>query len=168
MLLPVKGLDFLFRTLMHLETKDVCLKVAGKETEYFGGLQTLYRSLFDSGIVKYIGELNQKELRIAYAQCDCLVLPSFYDQCPQVMLEAQAMGKPVIISDRIGSKAIVEDGVNGFIVPYDHPSVFADIIEKMIKNRSLRIRMGKAARKKMEKMTLDYIADQNRQLFPTI
>ena len=167
-LLPVKGIEFLFRTMKLLENRNVRLRMAGRETDYYRTLAERYRSLFDRGVVEYLGELDQKRLKEAYAGCDCLILPSYYDQCPQVMLEAMATGKPVIISDRIGSRDLVQHGVNGYIVPYGNPDQLAAAVEKFMENNILTDEMGRAARLRMVSNTWDHIANRYRQLFPTI
>ncbi len=74
------------------------------------------------------------------------------------VIEACACSKPVVVSNVGGLPEIVEDGVNGFVVPPRNPEKTAEAIEKLILNPELRNRMGQAGRKKVE---LYYDWDKN-------
>lgn len=68
----------------------------------------------DEGILVYLGKSDSIELEIA--KIDCIVLPSFYREgVPKTLLEAGAMGKPIITTDNVGCKETVIDGESGFI-----------------------------------------------------
>ena len=78
------------------------------------------------------------------------------------------MGKPVIVSDHVGSKHIIQDGVNGYVVPYGDHRALAKVMKKLILDRNLIGSMGIQSRKTAEKNTWDHIAIQYRQFFPLI
>ncbi|HEQ70933.1 MAG TPA: glycosyltransferase, partial [Spirochaetia bacterium] len=86
------------------------------------------------------------------ARADCIVLPSYYREgVPRSLLEAAAMGKPIITTDRPGCRDAVTDGVTGFLCAPRDPHDLADKMEKMIQLKpEERIRMGKRGREKME------------------
>lgn len=87
-----------------------------------------------------------------FRNSDVVVLPSFYREgCPMVLMEACAMGLPIITTNAVGCKECVDEGVNGFKVSPRSVSELADAMEKLIKNKELRIKMGKASRVKAER-----------------
>lgn len=65
------------------------------------------------GIVEYLGETD--DIRPFVAQSHCIVLPSYREGFSRVLLEACAMGRPIITTDVPGCRDIVTDGVNGFL-----------------------------------------------------
>ena len=101
------------------------------------------------GIV-YLGASDHVEEFIQKA--DCIVLPSYKEGIPRSLLEAAAMGKPIIATDVSGCRDVVDDGVNGFLCqPRDSRSLL-DKMEKMIGlDKRAREQMGKKGREKVEK-----------------
>lgn len=93
------------------------------------------------GVVEYLGRLD--DVRPAYALASVYVLPSFYREgTPRTVLEAMAMGRPVITTDAPGCRETVMDGVNGFLVPVKNATALADAMEKFIENPTLVASMG--------------------------
>lgn len=68
-----------------------------------------------SGVIEYLGNLD--DVRPAYAACRVYVLPSYREGTPRTVLEAMAVGRPVITTDAPGCRETVIDGVNGVLVP---------------------------------------------------
>ncbi|MDB5693186.1 MAG: glycosyltransferase family 1 protein [Alphaproteobacteria bacterium] len=66
-----------------------------------------------AGLVEYLGEAE--DVRPHLAAADCIVLPSYREGLPKVLLEGAAMGKPLIATDVQGCRSVVEDGINGFL-----------------------------------------------------
>ncbi|HDR2515805.1 TPA: glycosyltransferase family 4 protein, partial [Enterobacter ludwigii] len=105
----------------------------------------------DEGHVKYLGVSDNIEDILG--DVDCVVLPSFYREgVPKSLLEAAAMGKPLITTDNVGCRETVEDGKTGYLC---QPRSVSDLCDKMelIINMHLedRIAMGKAGRELIEK-----------------
>ena len=68
------------------------------------------------GAVRYLGDSD--DVREEIAAADCIVLPSYYREgVPRTLLEAAAMGRPIVTSDAVGCREVVDDGVNGFHLP---------------------------------------------------
>lgn len=101
------------------------------------------------GVVEYLGETEDAKSVIA-AQ-DCIVLPSYREGMSRVLLEAAAMGKPLIASDVPGCHDVVTDAVNGFTCTVRDAAALA---EAMLRFLSLtpeeRTAMGRASRLKAE------------------
>src|SRR6266849_7189519 len=79
------------------------------------------------GAVNYLGETV--DVRPYIAAADCIVLPSYYREgVPRSLLEAAAMGRPIVTSNAVGCREVVEDRVNGFLC---RPRDAADLAEKL-------------------------------------
>ncbi len=98
---------------------------------------------------KFLGYRTGEELATAYASADIFVFPSTTDTFGNVVIEAQASGLPVIVSDLGGPKELVEDGVNGLITSALDATKFAEAIRSLVENRELRMEMSRNARKRV-------------------
>ena len=94
----------------------------------------------------FTGYLTGNELAAAYASADIFVFPSTTDTFGNVILEAQACGLPVVVSDSGGPKELVQDTANGLITKSHDEEDFARAIRALVTNPALRERMGKSAR----------------------
>lgn len=90
----------------------------------------------------------QKNMVRVYQDADIVVLPSYREGMPKTLLEACAVGRPIVTTNAIGCKECVNEGVNGFMVPIGSTQELANAIELLILDRELRLRMGKASRNK--------------------
>lgn len=107
--------------------------------------------LTEDGIVNYHGLQNNV---IPFLQeASCLIHPSYYPEgMSNVLLEASASGRPVITTNRSGCREIVNDGVNGFIVPTQNSEELIKKVEKFIQMPyEEKVKMGLEGRKKVEK-----------------
>ncbi len=94
----------------------------------------------------FTGYLAGEELATAYASADIFLFPSTTDTFGNVIIEAQASGLPVIVSDLGGPKELVEPGVNGFVTKALNVADFAGAIRTLVTDAELRRRMSVAAR----------------------
>ncbi|CAN5800537.1 glycosyltransferase [soil metagenome] len=94
----------------------------------------------------FTGYLAGEELACAYASADVFVFPSTTDTFGNVILEAQASGLPVVVSDVGGPAELVEQGVNGLITKAKDVEDFARAIERLATDRALRTQMSVRAR----------------------
>ena len=99
-------------------------------------------------IITWLGETT--DVRPIMAQADVVVLPSYREGTPRALLEAAAMAKPIITSETVGCREVVEDGVNGFLVPVKNVQALTKAMIHLIQDSALRERMGKAGRAKVE------------------
>lgn len=104
----------------------------------------------EEGIVNYLGTSDNVEAEIA--KVDCMVLPSFYREgVPKSLLEACAMGKPIVTTDNVGCRETVDDGVNGYLCELRSTSSLVEKLELMIKlSHEQRLLMGEKSRAKVE------------------
>lgn len=100
------------------------------------------------GVVKYLGE--RRDIKEILAVSDIFTFPSYYKEgIPKALLEAGAMEKPLVAANVVGSKEVIKDGINGFLVKPKNVESLVNALEKLIKDKSLRIKMGEKARKKI-------------------
>jgi N,N'-diacetylbacillosaminyl-diphospho-undecaprenol alpha-1,3-N-acetylgalactosaminyltransferase len=100
------------------------------------------------------------------ALCDICVLPSYREGVPRSLLEAAAMGKPIVTTDAVGCREVVEDGVNGFLVPVRDVGALAQRIVQLIQDAELRERMGRAGRlKAVQEFDVRHVVRQYLDLY---
>jgi glycosyltransferase involved in cell wall biosynthesis len=90
--------------------------------------------------------LSSAELAAEYRRADALAFPTLSDGFGLVMLEAMAAGIAVVASDRSGAPDVIQDGVDGFVVPAGDSEALADRLHRLQKDPGLRLEMGRAAR----------------------
>jgi glycosyltransferase involved in cell wall biosynthesis len=86
------------------------------------------------------------DIRKVWAQSHVAALPSRREGLPKSLLEAAACGRPLIATDVPGCREIVRPEVTGLLVAPDNPAALADAMERLMKDRSFRLRLGAAAR----------------------
>ena len=113
--------------------------------------------------VKFLG--GRDDVRPLYAAADCLVLPSRYDPFPNTVLEALAMGVPVIVSSRCGAAEIVRARENGWVCePDDAPGLSRLMQAAAAKGAA----MEAAARKTAESFGIDAMAGKLAELYQSL
>jgi glycosyltransferase involved in cell wall biosynthesis len=93
--------------------------------------------------VFYLGQKYGEEKRLAFESADIFVLPTLNDCFPLVILESMQYALPVISTDEGAIPEIVENGINGFIIPKNDAFTLAEKIEYLINNRCERVEMGR-------------------------
>lgn len=102
------------------------------------------------GIIRYMGSVE--DVRPFISAADCIVLPSWREGLPLSILEAGAMGKPVITTDTAGCRDVIINGFNGILCEPKSSSGLAEAIKKFISMPlPQKQAMGEAARKHVEK-----------------
>jgi glycosyltransferase involved in cell wall biosynthesis len=97
-----------------------------------------------SGALEFLGKLT--DVRPAIAGCNVYVLPSYREGTPRTVLEAMAMGRPVITTDAPGCRETVVDGDNGFLVPVQAVDELASAMIRFIEDPMLVASMGLRSR----------------------
>ncbi|MEM8633357.1 MAG: glycosyltransferase family 4 protein [Pseudomonadota bacterium] len=100
--------------------------------------------------VTFTGYLGQEDVAATLNKADLLVLPSFAEGVPVVLMEAMASRIPVIASRVAGVQELVEDGVSGYVLPPGDVEALKDAMERLVSNPDLRARMGQTGRAKVE------------------
>jgi len=138
-----KGVDVLadaFRLLVDAGTR-AHLVVAGD-----GPYRDEMERRLDGYPASFLGFVSQQELGGVYASGDLLVFPSSTDTCGLVVLEAQAAGLPVIVTDQGGPVEFMRPDATGLVVPGDDPEALTRAMSVLAADPARRARMGRAAR----------------------
>ncbi len=125
---------------------EVRFMLLGKyETNMQDALPKEYiQSFIDDGIIERFEETN--DVRPYYAQCSVYVLPSYREGTPRTVLEAMAMGRPIITTDANGCRETVQDWFNGFLVPVKDFKKTADAMEQFIEHPLYVTSMGEMSK----------------------
>ena len=100
------------------------------------------------GVVDYLG--TTADVRPAIAAASCVVLPSYREGAPRTLIEAAAMARPVITTDVPGCRAVVEDGVSGFLCAVRSADSLSAAMERFLALPPEALqKMGEAGRAKM-------------------
>ncbi len=110
---------------------------------------------------------SRTDVPVLLAASDIFVLPSYYREgMPRVLLEAGSMGLPLIAADIPGANDVVEQGVNGWLVPPREVEPLRRAIAKLVDDTQLRTEMGSAAQSIIrERFGVDAIAQQHAELY---
>jgi len=160
-----KGLPVLLRALQLLETKGWRLLVAG-DGEERGRYE---RAASDMGLgerVRFLGNVPEREVERLLRAADVLVLPSYMEAMPYVILEAMACALPVVASGIYGITEMTVDGETGILVPAGDSERLSGALRALLADDALRRRMGENARKRFEKyFTLDRQIDKIQSVY---
>ncbi len=146
-----KGIDELFTAMRRLYNEyggKVVLDIVGFfEEEY----KDTVEKIVEDGIAVFHG--FQEETRPYYERADCVVLPSYHEGMSNVLLEASAMGRPVITSDIPGCREAVADGKSGYLCEVKNADMLFEKMKLMMDKSAEEIEeMGRCARKRMEEL----------------
>jgi glycosyltransferase involved in cell wall biosynthesis len=120
------------------------------------------------GIIEYLGEAH--DVRPFIADADCVVLPSYREGVPRTLMEASAMGRPIVTTDVPGCREVVADGVNGLLCEVKSAeSLAAKLAQMLDMNGDKRRAMGERGR---EKVTSEFdermVVERYKELLQTL
>lgn len=96
--------------------------------------------------VKLIGVVSAEQLKISLLECSMYVHPSYIDNSPNSVCEAQILGVPVIATHVGGLASIIEHNKNGILVPANDPYMAASYIQMLFNDKSKSVQLGEEAR----------------------
>ncbi len=148
-LLACKGFEDLIEACLYLKREGFsfeCLVIGGGPQEAALRRKVARLDLTDS--VRLLGYMKQEELVPYYKRADLFALPARLDRhwgIPNVLLEAMAAEVPVLCTPLPSIPELIQDQVNGLLVPERDPKKLSEAISRLIRNESLRRKMGEAA-----------------------
>lgn len=171
-MLREKGVDYFVEAARRLKRKGVEARfvLIGMPDPFNPGSipETQLAAWNEEGIVQWHGFRRDmpEVLREAHIVC----LPTYYREgVPRILMEAAACGRALVATDMPGCRDIVQDGINGLLVPPHDVERLSDALERLILDRELRGRMGAAGRALVERQfALPRVLDQFWQLYSTL
>jgi len=122
----------------------------------------------NDGVVKYLGVTD--DVKGVLEKTGCVVLPSYREGVPRVLLEAASMSVPVVASNVPGCRDVVDDGVTGFLCKVKNVSSLASAMCKIIdlKNEE-KIKMGEMSRGNVVRMfSYDVVIESYRDIMKEV
>jgi colanic acid/amylovoran biosynthesis glycosyltransferase len=150
-LAAVKGIPILLESMVQIKVThpNVHLTIVGDGPDR-NMLEAMAANLQVADCIDFVGYKSQAEVRAYLQQSDIFVLPTFAEGLPIVFMEALASGVPVVSTQVAGNSDLVENGVNGYLVPPGDRVSLADRIQMLLSNAELRNQFGAAGRAKVE------------------
>ena len=165
-LVSEKGVLVLLRALGQLRRRGVEVEaVLVGDGPYRGALEQAAKQLGVEGQLTFTGALTGARLAPLYRQADVFCLPSFAEGLPVVLMEAMANELPVITSRLAGIAELVDDGVNGLLLPPGRDDVIAEALERLAADPELRAQWGRAGR---ERVLHDYDLGRSAALLESL
>jgi glycosyltransferase involved in cell wall biosynthesis len=149
-LLREKGLYELFAALRSLRKKNILFefRCAGKADQ--GNPSAIRLDELEEwkreGLAIFLGHIDKVDAELKKA--DIVILPSWREGLPKILLEAASAGKAILTTDVPGCREVVEHGKSGWIVPVRDPSSLEEGLKILLLDHELRNQLGKAAREK--------------------
>lgn len=145
-----KGIDYYLAA-----AKDIKKKYPNTEFHICGFCEAEYQGKLDeyneNGTVIYHGMI--RDVAEFLTDIHCVVHPTYYPEgLSNVLLEASASGRPIITTDRSGCREVVDNGVNGYMIPCQNGKKLIEAIDRFMSlSNDERKSMGLAGRQKVEK-----------------
>jgi len=169
-LCDVKGQRELIEALALLTRGDVTLLLAGADIESGGSYAEQLEELAAArGVGERVRLLGRRDdVGPLLAAADLVVLPSWVEGLPLVVLEAMAAARPVVATAVGGTPEAVVDGETGLLVPPREPAALARAIEELLDDPERASRLGEAARRRVrERFDADEAARRVVRLYET-
>ena len=130
--------------------------VLGGEGDLRDALQEQARRLGIVEHVRFPGMIRRDDVAAFFQMADVATFPSVHDQrgnvdgLPNVLLEAMAIGRPIVASHVAGIPEVIVDGAHGLLTPEGDAQALAAAINRLLEDRELAGRLGNAARRRVE------------------
>jgi glycogen(starch) synthase len=163
-LAPQKGVHTLVAAAGLLEDPSVRVLLVGDGPER-KALEREAERIDAGDRVRFLGFFAHERLPAAMAHADLLVLPSVYEELGTVLLEAMWAGLPIVASRTGGIPDVIEDGVNGLLVPPGEPEALASVIDRVLADRALAYRLSEGAQKRGKDYDWEVLAGRVLQVY---
>ena len=149
-LVPWKRVDGILDVIAKLP--DVGLVVIGEGPDR-SALERRVRQLGITDRVYMAGAKTKPETVGLMAACDIFVLNSTYEGLPHVILEAMSIGLPVVATSAGGTPEVVEDGINGRLIPVQDDQSLENAIKDLLESPDLQRRLSEGGKKVIERFS---------------
>ncbi len=163
---PVKGFARLIRLWKPVfEKTGTVLKIIGGGDEQQALEQEIAAQGLQQGVI-LAGAMDHDRVLEEMKKSRLFVMTSLSEGLPFVLIEAMAQGLPAVAYDvRVGPRAIITDGENGFLIPDNDAKAFAAKVQLLVEDTVLREQMSKAAEQRAADFTEDAILEKWKVLF---
>lgn len=119
----------------------------------------------DGTYIKWLG--YRTDVLELLKNCHIVAFPSYYKEgLPKSLIEATAIGRPIITTDNIGCREAVVDGYNGYLIPIKDSTALAEKLDILLSNVNLRNEMGQNSRKLAEKdFSIDEVISRHLDIY---
>jgi len=172
-LTSTKGLHVLLESLPYLR-KSVHLVIVGPadwSLTYNQGILKWIEKENKEGRhkIQYLGALDHSDIIKWYQKAAIVILPSFLEGFPVVILEALSCETPVIATPAGGIPEVVQNYKNGVLVPPNDPLKLGEAIQYLIENKDVRIKMGREGREGViREFSLEIIAKRLQSVYQSL
>jgi glycosyltransferase involved in cell wall biosynthesis len=166
-LYPLKGVHDLIRAIANVRKHGLkaYLTIVG-EGQQKEALTALTRTLGIEKHVKFEGFASYSKMPQYYQHSDIFCFPTLGEPFGKAVIEAMACGKPVITTNVGGPSEIIQDKLDGILVPPSNPEAIAKQITRLIGNKDERRRLGERARETaVNRFSWSTIAEKYHQLY---
>ncbi len=162
-LLPNKNQTMLMRSLKSIlkENENVYLVLAGVDHSD-GKFMKYAEEIGVQDNVRYLGW--RSDVANLYAMADICTPTSIREGLGLNLIEAMTSGLPVVATDNRGHRTIIEDGVNGFLVPLNDEELYTKKIKELINNKVLCERFVENSKQTTEKFTSDAVVEKLKEI----
>lgn len=109
---------------------------------------------------------HRDDIKEQIEACDIFVLPSYREGVPRTLLEAASLAKPIVTTDTVGCREVVDNEINGYLVPIKDAQSLADKIELLVNDENLRDTMGKNGRiKAINEFDVKIVVEQYLEIY---
>jgi len=163
-LAPQKGVGTLVTAAALIENPSAQVLLVGDGPER-SALEREAKRIGVGGRVRFLGFVAHERLPAAMVHADVLVLPSLYEELGTVLLEAMQAALPIVASRTGGIPDVIEDGVNGLLVPPGEPDALARAIDRVLADRALAYRLSEGARARGKDYDWEVLAGRVLQVY---
>lgn len=154
-LVPWKGYESLIDAvaLLRATVPSAMLMIAGDGPER-ARLMEHVKARGVEGAVRFLGRVPREKVATLVAAADCFALNTRYEGLSHQLLEAFALGAPVVTTAAGGNSELVTDGVSGLVVPFNGTSELAGALTRLAEDPGLRARLAEGGRRELAKFDL--------------
>ena len=122
-------------------------------------------ALCDGKYIQWLG--YRTDVRELLMKSHIVAFPSYYREgLPKSLIEASSIGRPIVTTDSVGCRDVVEDSVNGFIIPIKDAEALADKLRILLDNKDLRVCMGRKSREFAERdFSIDRVISIHMEIY---
>jgi glycosyltransferase involved in cell wall biosynthesis len=162
-LVEEKGLEQLLTVWASMPCRDRAVLLIVGDGPLRKDLEAKARALQIFPSVLFFG--HQLDVSRFYAVADLFVLPSKIEGMSNALLEAMTAGVPVVASDVGGNRDVIEHQQSGFLLDWGDVTECVTVLTSLLSDCDLRIRLGKAAKRRVQNFTMEEVAKRYHRLY---